>query len=80
MALCHTIVIDTRKNSYSASSPDELALVHAAKEYGFVFRTIDADNNFIIDDKYNNKELKYKQLSVCEFNSTRKRMSVIFED
>lgn len=31
MALCHTIVIDTRKNKYSASSPDELSLVHAAK-------------------------------------------------
>jgi len=31
MALCHTIVIDTRKGTYSASSPDELALVNAAK-------------------------------------------------
>ena len=30
MALCHTIVIDTRKGTYSASSPDELALVNAA--------------------------------------------------
>ena len=30
-ALCHTIVINTRNNSYSASSPDELALVNAAK-------------------------------------------------
>ena len=31
LSLCHTIVIDTRKNCYSASSPDELALVNAAK-------------------------------------------------
>ena len=31
MALCHTIVIDTRKKEYSAASPDELALVNAAK-------------------------------------------------
>ena len=30
-ALCHTIVINTRNGSYSASSPDELALVNAAK-------------------------------------------------
>ena len=30
-ALCHTIVINTRNDTYSASSPDELALVNAAK-------------------------------------------------
>ena len=31
LALCHTVVIDERTNSYSASSPDELALVNFAK-------------------------------------------------
>ena len=79
MALCHTIVIDTRKGSYSASSPDELALVNAAKQFGFEFSDIDADDNYIIKDKITGETHKFKKLSVCEFNSTRKRMSVIFE-
>ena len=31
LAFCHTIVIDEKKGTYNASSPDELALVNAAK-------------------------------------------------
>lgn len=31
LACCHTIVIDARKGTYNAASPDELALVNAAK-------------------------------------------------
>ena len=30
-SLCHTIIIDEKKGIYNASSPDELALVNAAK-------------------------------------------------
>jgi len=31
LAFCHTIIIDEKKGTYNASSPDELALVNAAK-------------------------------------------------
>lgn len=31
LATCHTIIIDGRTGKYNASSPDELALVNAAK-------------------------------------------------
>lgn len=31
LGVCHTIVIDERKGTYNAASPDELALVNAAK-------------------------------------------------
>lgn len=31
LALCHTIIIDAKKGTYNAASPDELALVNAAK-------------------------------------------------
>lgn len=31
LACCHTIIIDERKGTYNAASPDELALVHFAK-------------------------------------------------
>lgn len=77
LALCHTIILDDRTGKYNASSPDELALVNAAKFFGVVFKKRDEDNNMVID--YRGKELKYKLLNVLEFNSTRKRMSVIVE-
>lgn len=31
LAVCHTVIIDEKKGVYSAASPDELALVYAAK-------------------------------------------------
>lgn len=31
LSVCHTIVIDSRKGTYNAASPDELALVNGAK-------------------------------------------------
>ena len=48
MALCHTIVIDERTGKYNASSPDELALVNAAKFFGAEFLKRDEENNMII--------------------------------
>ena len=79
MSLCHTIIIDQKTGKYNASSPDELALVNAAKQFGFEFLNRDEDDNLKIrDDKGNEKE--YKLLNVCEFSSTRKRMSVIVRE
>jgi magnesium-transporting ATPase (P-type) len=37
MALCHSIILDERTGKYNASSPDELALVNAAKFFGAQF-------------------------------------------
>jgi magnesium-transporting ATPase (P-type) len=31
LAACHTIIIDEKKGTFNAASPDELALVNAAK-------------------------------------------------
>lgn len=78
LALCHTIILDERTGKYNASSPDELALVNAAKFFGMEFRKRDEDNNLIIN--YRGVELRYKLLNILEFNSTRKRMSVIVQD
>lgn len=81
MALCHTIIVDEKKKTYNAASPDELALVNAAKQFGWEFKGIDKDDNMIVDVKKKNGELnytkKYKLLNTLEFNSDRKRMSVI---
>jgi len=84
LALCHTIIVDEKKKTYNAASPDELALVNAAKQFGWEFKGIDKDDNMIVDVKMKNGDLKYtkkyKLLNTLEFNSDRKRMSVIVED
>lgn len=80
LACCHTIIIDHKKGRYNSSSPDELALVNAAKQFGFEFKDRDADDNIIIEDKLTNQILKYQLLNICEFTSTRKRQSCIMRD
>lgn len=41
LALCHTVMAETvdGKLEYQAQSPDEAALVSAARNFGFVFRS-----------------------------------------
>ena len=81
LALCHTIIISENQDghiSYNASSPDELALVNAARYLGCFFRERTDDNEMIVRFKENN--YKFKLLRVMEFNSNRKRMSVIVQE
>jgi magnesium-transporting ATPase (P-type) len=78
LAVCHEIIIDEKKGTYNAASPDELALVNAAKQFGYEFTGKDGDE--IMTIKTPKGAVKYKLLNVCAFTSTRKRMSVIVED
>ena len=55
-----------------------MALVNAAKYFGFTFKGRDEDSNIIVDVKGNEK--KYTLLNVIEFTSTRKRMTVVVKD
>jgi len=55
-------------------------LTNAAKQFGYEFRERDADGTIVIYNKHINEEMRYELLNVCEFNSTRKRMSVIVKD
>lgn len=65
----------SRKNIvYQASSPDEGALVKGAAHLGFVFHTR-RPRSVIIHAM--EQDLEYEILNVCEFNSTRKRMSCL---
>jgi len=52
-----------------------LALVNAAKFFGFTFLGRDEDSNMILNIQ--GYEVKYKLLNVIEFTSARKRMTVI---
>jgi magnesium-transporting ATPase (P-type) len=80
LAACHTIIIDEEKGTYNSSSPDELALVNAAKQFGWVFAGRDGENKITIRNTLNNEVYVYELLSIQEFTSDRKRMSCILRD
>lgn len=63
--------------TYNASSQDELALVNFAKFANYEYSGMDSENNMIL--KINDDFQKFKLLHIFEFNSTRKRMSIIFQ-
>jgi phospholipid-transporting ATPase len=50
LAVCHTIIVENKEDQivYNASSPDELALVNAAKFFGFSFQGRDENSNMIV--------------------------------
>ena len=80
LATCHTVIPERTierpdEIKYQAASPDEGALVEGAVELGYRF-TNRKPRSVIINVKGENFE--YELLAVCEFNSTRKRMSTIF--
>ncbi|TFK63346.1 phospholipid-translocating P-type ATPase [Pluteus cervinus] len=80
LALCHTALASinptTNEIQYKAQSPDELALVRAAAEVGFVFTGRDRDV-LTLKTPFGQTPERYKLLNVLEFTSARKRMSVI---
>ncbi|XP_044589030.1 phospholipid-transporting ATPase ID isoform X2 [Cotesia glomerata] len=76
LALCHTVMPDERNGriEYQAQSPDEAALVSAARNFGFVFR--ERSPNSITIEVMGKREI-YELLCILDFNNVRKRMSVI---
>lgn len=77
LALCHTVVPDRKADgvlAYQAASPDEEALVLAAHSFGFTF-AVSRGEFCTLDIEGKRKE--YRLLGVNEFNSSRKRMSVV---
>ncbi|OZJ04656.1 hypothetical protein BZG36_02875 [Bifiguratus adelaidae] len=66
--------LDLDAITYQASSPDEAALVKGARDLGYTFHTRKADAIMV---RVGEKDLEYQVLNICEFNSTRKRMSAI---
>ena len=73
LGVCHTVVVDNGR--YEAESPDEEALVKAAKlfDFSFVHRTADT---ITIQSAFGVQE-EFEVLEMVEFNSDRKRMSML---
>lgn len=59
---------------YQAASPDEGALVTAARNFGYVFLSRTQDTITIREME---QEKTYEMLALLDFNSDRKRMSII---
>uniref|UniRef100_A0A3B4VBU8 Phospholipid-transporting ATPase n=1 Tax=Seriola dumerili TaxID=41447 RepID=A0A3B4VBU8_SERDU len=77
LALCHTVMAEEKKEGelfYQAQSPDEGALVTAARNFGFVFRSRTPDSVSIVEM---GQQRSYELLAILDFNNVRKRMSVI---
>ncbi|KAL4790404.1 hypothetical protein BDV19DRAFT_372322 [Aspergillus venezuelensis] len=80
LATCHTVIperseSDPENIKYQAASPDEGALVEGAARMGYQFSNRKPRSVIIT---VAGQEYEYELLAVCEFNSTRKRMSTIF--
>ncbi|XP_058073824.1 phospholipid-transporting ATPase 3 isoform X4 [Magnolia sinica] len=85
LAICHTVLPEgdesPEKITYQAASPDEAALVTAAKNFGFFFYrrtpTMIKVRESHVEKMGKVQDIQYEILNVLEFNSTRKRQSVI---
>ncbi|EFR03245.1 phospholipid-transporting ATPase 1 [Nannizzia gypsea CBS 118893] len=90
MALCHTCLPERGQDgeyTFQAASPDEVALVTAAKELGYLvsdrqpnsitIRRSEGNNSNNDDNDDDIIEETYEVLDIIEFTSSRKRMSVV---
>ncbi|KAJ6769384.1 putative PHOSPHOLIPID-TRANSPORTING ATPASE [Salix koriyanagi] len=85
LAICHTVLPEgdesPEKITYQAASPDEAALVTAAKNFGFFFyrrtHTMIHVRESCVEKMGKIQDVAYEILNVLEFNSTRKRQSVV---
>lgn len=80
LSTCHTVIPETNAEKpgvikYQAASPDEGALVEGSVMLGYKFV---ARKPRAVAIEVEGQLFEYELLAVCEFNSTRKRMSTIF--
>ncbi|URE37000.1 ATPase, class [Musa troglodytarum] len=85
LALCHTVLPEGDESperiTYQAASPDEAALVTAAKNFGFFFYRRTPTTVMVRESHVEmmgiKQDVSYEILNVLEFNSTRKRQSIV---
>ncbi|KAF4983246.1 hypothetical protein FZEAL_1284 [Fusarium zealandicum] len=82
VALCHTCLPEHKEDGkleFQAASPDELALVRAAQELGYLVinRTTQTITLRVTQHDGQEEDLNYEILDVIEFTSSRKKMSIV---
>ncbi|XP_072913862.1 phospholipid-transporting ATPase 11C isoform X3 [Hemitrygon akajei] len=90
LCLCHTVQVKEEDKvdglvkqqesecTYTASSPDEVALVQGAKRLGFTFKG--QEKNWMKVQNRDKEIEMYELLQILSFDSIRRRMSVIVKD
>uniref|UniRef100_A0A8C3FZ75 Phospholipid-transporting ATPase n=1 Tax=Chrysemys picta bellii TaxID=8478 RepID=A0A8C3FZ75_CHRPI len=79
LSLCHTVMSEEKNAGeliYQVQSPDEGALVTAARNFGFIFKSRTPET---ITVEEMGKLVTYQLLAILDFNNIRKRMSVIVQ-
>ena len=81
LALCHDCVFekptdDKKEGEYHGMSPDDIVLLNTAKKFGFEYLGSKFNNKII---KINNQIEEIPVLNFFEFNSARKRSSIIIK-
>uniref|UniRef100_A0A7M4FB99 Phospholipid-transporting ATPase n=1 Tax=Crocodylus porosus TaxID=8502 RepID=A0A7M4FB99_CROPO len=77
LSLCHTVMPEEKNSGeliYQVQSPDEGALVTAARNFGFIFKSRTPET---ITVEEMGQLVTYQLLAFLDFNNIRKRMSVI---
>lgn len=79
LGISHSVVLEQNdkklsKPTFSASSPDELALVSGSSFFGYTF--VGRKNGAVRLQLPDNQQVIYDMLEMIDFTSTRKRMSV----
>ena len=81
LSLCHSVIVEKNEKvnlEYHASSIDEKALVNGARYLDYIFKGKDNKGNLLLE--INKNINKFATLNIIEFDSKRKRMSVIVKD
>eukprot|EP01041_Mallomonas_annulata_P008259 gene8259-16990_t len=85
LALCHTVVVEHETGALQSESPDEEALVKAAVDLGWAFRSR-GNNKIVVESTRGGggtspltppPSKQFELLATIPFDSTRKRMSVV---
>lgn len=82
LSLCHSVFPEQTESAginYQGSSPDDIALVKGAAQFGYVFEAKDFGRLTISNEIHNTKK-SYDLLVEMPFDSDRKRMSVIVKE
>lgn len=79
ISVCHTVIPEKSKKDpdgvqYQSASPDETALVDGARRLGYFFKSRKPKS---ITIRVDGQIIEFAILAVNEFNSTRKRMSIL---
>lgn len=82
MNLCHQLIIEEEdgKKIHTGTSADEECIMEFCIKSGFYLESIDEFKVMTITNTFNNKQYKYKTISLHEYHSSLGKMSILVKD